>query len=77
MDTGKHVTTLELDLVDGNSPLIGDLYDVQYADKSNRSIPRTISIKCPQDQRVLNMNTYTANYENGNNRIRLEIVPHG
>lgn len=76
MDKYDHPITLEFDLVDGQSPLIVGLDASQYADTCNRSAPRTMIIKRPQDTRQYTLHTYTADDENGNNRLRLQVVPH-
>lgn len=76
MDNYNYPITLEFDIVDGHSPIILGLDTVQYADTYNRSRPRTLTIRRPQDKRAYTLHTYTADDETGNQRLRLQIVPH-
>lgn len=76
MDMNNYPFTLEFDIVNGRSPLIIGLDSAQYADTCNLSRPNTFSIRRPQDRQIYNLHTYTAHDDTGNNRLRLQIVPH-
>lgn len=76
MDTCGWPVTFEFDLVEGNSPLIIGLDLKRYSDTCNRSTPRTITFKRPNDVRVYTMYTYIEDDYTGCARLRMELVPH-
>lgn len=76
MDVDSHPISLEIDIVTGHSPHIKVWDALQKADTINRSKRRISNIRRPQDRRLYKFHTYTADYDNGKTRLRLQIVPH-
>lgn len=76
MDNNGNPITLYLDMVNGLSPLIIVLYDINYADICKRSNRLTFSIKRPQDKFLYTLHTYTAKDDENCSLLILQIVPH-
>lgn len=75
-DSESKPVTIRFDLTEGVSPLILGIDFLQFADTCNTRSPRVIRFKRPGDDSIRTMFTYIAADHDGNQRLRLEIVPH-
>lgn len=74
-DNNTQPVEISFDLTEGSAPLIIGIDFLQFTDTFNRQEPRVIRFKRPTDVGARTMFTYIAPDRNGNNRLRLEVIP--
>lgn len=75
-DANNWPATLSFDLKDSSTPLRIRMDMSQYSHTCNQKWPRTINFKRPHDVRDYTLYKYITNETTGNQRMRLEVVPH-
>jgi len=69
-------TAIPFDLVSGSSPLIVGLHIKRHSDTINRDEQSFITFQRPSDAEKRTFNTYIAPDATGNDRLRMELIPH-
>lgn len=72
----NRVSTIHFDIVNGECPLIVCLDLNRHSDTINRTYTSTIATKRPTDTCFRTFHTYMAKDDIGNDRERVEVVPH-
>lgn len=75
-DKNGKPTTFTFDIVKGESPLILGLDVKRFATTDNMASPPYIRFKRPQDTEAREFRTYIESEDDGNDRIRFDIIPH-
>lgn len=76
IDANGRNTTLTFDLVDGESPLLIGLDVKRHSDTINIDGHSRIVIKRPHDEKPRVFLTYIMKDEGGDERMRMDIIPH-